>query len=273
MARDNKWISFRAKTEEIMELVLIFGGGTLTALITLGILPFGVLGIGICGTLTFIGASRLILTNSFLGAHGKYDGGQGFVTNAFVKELTGILKFYIIHVLFSIVGVGIVVLGLTGALGVSLSLGLGFGVPIFALGLIGIINYVAIKLDKTNHNKEGCVWDFRHSDNLFGVFMMISGITAGVTFGTLGLTNTLPWMTALALGTPLVSFALVIGIIFAVTGIGYKLKNKKKEIISNDINNSDDEKSCRFLSLGFGPTERDKVRMENVKSENEKCKK
>ena len=70
------WLSIRAKVEEIMEPVLFFGGGALTALIALGILPWGALGIGICATLTFIGISRFVLTNSWTLLHNQWPAGK-----------------------------------------------------------------------------------------------------------------------------------------------------------------------------------------------------
>ncbi|MBQ9492105.1 MAG: hypothetical protein IJU86_05005 [Firmicutes bacterium] len=70
------WLNIRAKVEEIMEPVLFFGGGALTALIALGILPWGALGIGICATLTFIGISRFVLTNSWTWWHNRWAEGQ-----------------------------------------------------------------------------------------------------------------------------------------------------------------------------------------------------
>ena len=70
------WLSIRAKVEEIMEPVLFFGGGALTALIALGILPWGALGIGICATLTFIGISRFVLTNSWTWWHNRWTEGK-----------------------------------------------------------------------------------------------------------------------------------------------------------------------------------------------------
>ena len=59
-----------------MEPVLFFGGGALTALIALGILPWGALGIGICATLTFIGISRFVLTNSWTLLHNQWPAGK-----------------------------------------------------------------------------------------------------------------------------------------------------------------------------------------------------
>ena len=63
------WLGFRTKFEEIMELVLFFGGVTLVILILCGILPFGVLGIGIGIALSLIGMSRFLLTNSWTTYH------------------------------------------------------------------------------------------------------------------------------------------------------------------------------------------------------------
>lgn len=85
------WIDFRTKAEEILEIVLFFGGIVFIALILLEILPFGYWGIGICATLVFIGASRFILTNSFTEDHNFYEeeSGRGFVDNA-----EGIFQFF-----------------------------------------------------------------------------------------------------------------------------------------------------------------------------------
>ena len=64
-------LSIRTKAEEIMELVLFFGGIALTVLSAFGILSFGALGLGIFAAFTFIGASRFFSTNSWSRQHNE----------------------------------------------------------------------------------------------------------------------------------------------------------------------------------------------------------
>ena len=267
------WMSIRAKFEEIMELLLFFGGGTLTILITFGILPWGALWIGICGTLAFIGASRFVLTNSFLKTHGECDGGEGFIIYHNTAKYMKFLKYVLIPIVFLIAGCTIGAFGLTGILGFSLNLGIGFGVPIFALGFIGTVNLVVFHRRKINSRENESIWNIEHSDNLFGLFMMSSGLIAGITFGALGLANILPWTTAIVLGMPLISFALVIGVIFVVTAIGYNIEEEKAKALSVEykLDNPDwEKKGCWFLGLGFGP--RKNIKLEKNESKEVKIK-
>ena len=128
-----------------MEPVLFFGGGALTALIALGILPWGALGIGICATLTFIGISRFVLTNSWTWWHNRWtegkkendeenlDKGNYTQTNeqeekgdeekygtGFVKSdinLLKMVKYRVSPIILAVAGIVFGVLGATGVLG------------------------------------------------------------------------------------------------------------------------------------------------------------
>lgn len=59
------WLKHIARAEEISELVFFLGGITFSVLITLGVLPFSFLGLGICAMFTIFGATRFFITDSW----------------------------------------------------------------------------------------------------------------------------------------------------------------------------------------------------------------
>ena len=106
------WIDFRTKAEEILELLLFFGGMVFIALILLEILPFGYWGIGICALLVFVGASRFILTNSFTEDHNFYEeeSGRGFVDNT--SGIFQLFKLLVFPMFLAITGITLIALDL-----------------------------------------------------------------------------------------------------------------------------------------------------------------
>lgn len=264
------WLYIRAKVEEIMEPVLFFGGGTLTALIALGILPWGALGIGICATLTFIGISRFVLTNSWTRWHNMWakdkeenenksentendnaqedqeeyvdkeyvdkeeeeKQGTGFVTTSGVVSL---LKFRFIPIILAITGITFGILGATGVLG----LGLALGIAIPSLILVAMV-LVLIGLDKRNRQ----LLNIQASDNFWGVSMLVAGLLSVATFAVLGLTGVLALPTAIALGAPGLALAGIMALIFVGTLIRYWIKNYKEE---SSI------RLCSFIGLSWNP--------------------
>lgn len=59
------WLKYIARAEEISELVFFLGGITFSVLITLGVLPFSFLGLGICAMFTIFGVTRFFITDSW----------------------------------------------------------------------------------------------------------------------------------------------------------------------------------------------------------------
>ena len=264
------WLYIRAKVEEIMEPVLFFGGGTLTALIALGILPWGALGIGICATLTFIGISRFVLTNSWTWWHnmwakdkkenenkgentendnGREDQeedeedinrkeekqGTGFVTTSGVVLL---FKSTFIPIILAITGITFGILGATGVLG----LGLALGIAIPSLILVAMA-LVLLGLAKRNTVYTQLV-NIKASDSFWGVSMLVAGLLSVATFAVLGLTGVLALPTAIALGAPGLALAGIMALIFVGTFIRYWIKNyKDKSII----------RLCSFIGLSWNP--------------------
>lgn len=262
------WLNIRAKLEEIMEPVLFFGGGTLTALIALGILPWGALGIGICATLTFIGISRFVLTNSWTLWHNRWDEGKKENENeventengneeeekeeseedvnrekekkqgtGFVKgpcEVFSSIKSFIIPSALAITGVIFGIFGAVGTLGLGLALGI--GIPSFILGATSLVIYLT----------QPESFKLNISDNLWGVSMLVAGLLSVATFAVLGLTGVLALPTAIALGAPALALTGIMTLIFVATCIGYWVKNRGKE--------ADDEKEpCSLIGLSWNP--------------------
>lgn len=247
------WLNIRAKLEEIMEPVLFFGGGTLTALIALGILPWGALGIGICATLTFIGISRFVLTNSWTPSHNKWEKneseyeegeveysyeektiGTGFVKTKNTRGTLIKLKENVIPIGLAATGV---IFGIFGAVGIlGLGLALGIGIPSFILGATSRVIYLTQpKSFKPNI-----------SDNLWGVSMLVAGLLSVATFAVLGLTGVLALPTAIALGAPGLALAGIMTLIFVATRIGFYFKNRGAK-------SGEDIKSCSLIGLSWNP--------------------
>ncbi len=234
------WLRIRARIEEICEMVFSVGGLVSTALITLGILPWGALGIGICATLAFIGITRFIATNSWTANHNfGYERKKYFPER---KEYgTGILflfKVFIIPLISLIAGAIFVALGATGVL--SLSLGLGLGIPLLGSFVIGGIN-LAFGFFNPQKNKT----KVKSTDNLWGVYMGISAVIAAATFLGLGFGEILALPTAVALAAPLCILGMGIGFLTLFAWVVSKSGSKK---LKKALENTQSEISC----LGFG---------------------
>lgn len=121
--------------------------------------------------------------------------------------------------------------------------------------------------DYNNYN--GNLWYTHNSDNLWGTFMILTGLIAIITFGILGLIGVCTWQTVLALGAPVIAFDVPIAIIFGVTygvykcrcnsgqkveDLEYQNKNSSNHIqILNRKDRKEDKKPhCWLLGLGFG---------------------
>ena len=255
-----------------MEPVLFFGGGALTALIALGILPWGALGIGICATLTFIGISRFVLTNSWTWWHNRWtegkkendeenlDKGNYTQTNeqeekgdeekygtGFVKSdinLLKMVKYRVSPIILAVAGIVFGVLGATGVLGLGLALGIAIPSLIFAV----------ITLKKFEPSKRLPY----ESDNVWGVSMLVAGLLSFATFAVLGLTGVLVLPTAIALGAPGLVLAGSMALIFVATRIGFEVKNRRKSPYKPLPYNSlcdpyERKESCSFIGLYWNP--------------------
>ena len=274
------WLYIRAKVEEIMEPVLFFGGGILTALIALGILPWGALGIGICATLTFIGISRFVLTNSWTWWHNRWatdkkeNENKGENTEndneqeeqeeendilkeyeedvnkeeekqgtGFVKANTtfGVVSFFKLMFIPIILAITGITFGILGATGVlGLGLALGIGIPSLILVAMAL---VLLDLDKRNTLYTQLV-NIKASDSFWGVSMLVAGLLSVATFAVLGLTGVLALPTAIALGAPGLALAGIMALIFVGTFIRYWIKNyKEKSRI----------RLCSFIGLSWNP--------------------
>ena len=280
------WLYIRAKVEEIMEPVLFFGGGALTALIALGILPWGALGIGICATLTFIGISRFVLTNSWTWWHNQWAAGKkendeenldnenynqineqkdeedeeqnykgneneneedAYKEKEEEKQGTGFVKGPC--EVFNIIKL----FSIPSALATT---GVIFGI-FGAVGTLGLGLALGIAIPSLILGVTTLVGVFRktkllfcnadkQSDNFWGVSMLVAGLLSVATFAVLGLTGVLALPTAIALGAPGLALAGIMALIFVGTCIGFWVKNREKE--------ADEEKEpCIFIGLSFNP--------------------
>ncbi len=277
------WLNIRAKVEEIMEPVLFFGGGALTALIALGILPWGALGIGICATLTFIGISRFVLTNSWTWWHNQWAAGkkendeenldnenynqineqkeeedeeQNHDENNIEEEKNeenaykeGEKKqgtgFVKSYTILPKVKTRVspIILAVAGIV---------FGVlgatGVLGLGLalgIAIPSLILVAMALVLIGRETRL-KMHISDNFWGVSMLVAGLLSVATFAVLGLTGVLALPTAIALGAPGLALAGIMALIFVGTCIGFWVKNRGK--------GADEEKEpCIFIGLSFNP--------------------
>ena len=236
-----QWLKVRAVIEEACEVIFFVGGLTLTALIVLGILPWGALGIGICATLAFIGITRFIATNSWTSDHNfNYDLVSSFTTDLQFERnrLCEILKFYIIPVISLIAGVILTALGVTEIL--SLGLGLSLGIPLLGASVVGVINMIVQKTGETDGSL-----DFQYKDNRWGMCMGIFAIIATATFLGLGFGGILALPTAIALAAPLCILAVGIGLL---TLFAWSVNKYGPAKLKGWLKDMDGEISC----LGFG---------------------
>ena len=244
-AKENKKIKMnllkiRARIEEICEIVFSVGGLGLTALIALGILPWGALGIGICATLAFIGITRFIATNSWTACHNRKYNKESLFDRHDRYELYAFFKMSIIPAIFLIAGAILTAFGATGIL--SLSLGLSLGIPLLGSFVVGVITFIAhrktlISCDRSLSPK--------NKDNLWGLCMGIFAIIATATFLGLGFGGILALPTAIALAAPLCILAVGIG---SLTLFAWGVNKYGPAKLKGWLKDYDDEISC----LGFG---------------------
>ena len=229
-------LKIRAIIEEACEIIFSFGGLGLTALIALGILPWGMLGIGICATLAFIGMTRFIATNSWTVYHNyKYNKKDLFNRN-WNNNLLWPFKLIITPVVFLIAGAILTAFGAIGIL--SLSLGLSLGIPLLGSFAAGVISGIAPK--KAIHSL-----DIMHKDNLWGLCMGISAVIAVATFLGLGFGGILALPTAIALAAPLCILAVGSGLL---TLFAWGVNKYGPAKLKGWLKDNDGEISC----LGFG---------------------
>lgn len=233
------WFGIRARIEEICEIVFSVGGLGLTALIALGILPWGALGIGICATLAFIGATRFIATNSFTVRHNYKYNQRDLFNRTWSDDLWG-FKAFIIPAIFLIAGAILTALGATGIL--SLSLGLSLGIPLLGSFVVGVITFIVCK--KTSQSRDSSLCP-KYKDNCWGMCMGIFAIIATAIFLGLGFGGILALPTAIALAAPLCILAVGIGLL---TLFAWSVNIYGPEKLKNYLKNNDGEISC----LGFG---------------------
>lgn len=204
------WLKIRAVLEEACEVIFSFGGLGLTALIALGILPWGALGIGICATLAFIGITRFIATNSWT-VHHNYNYNQQALFNRTWKDNLWAFKVLIIPAIFLIAGAILTALGATGIL--SLSLGLSLGIPLLGSFVVGVITAIVCKKTFRSYNSSLCQ---KNKDNCWGMCMGIFAIIATAIFLGLGFGGILALPTAIALAAPLCILAVGISLLTLV---------------------------------------------------------
>ena len=235
-----QWLKVRAVMEEACEVIFFVGGLTLTALIALGILPWGALGIGICATLAFIGMTRFIATNSWTAYHNyKYNKKDLFNRN-WANNLLWRFKLIITPAVFLIAGAILTAFGAIGIL--SLSLGLSLGIPLLGSFAVGVISWNAQKKAKNSGDPS---LDIMHKDNGWGVCMGISAVIAVATFLGLGFGGILALPTAIALAAPLCILAVGIG---SLTLFAWGVNKYGPAKLKGWLKNKDGEISC----LGFG---------------------
>ena len=250
----SRGLELRAKIEELLEPVLFLGGIALTVLISLGILPFGAVGIGICSMLTFFSASRFLTTNSWSWNHNEriYGGGATSLINNTHYEDTRLTKL-IFSLVGTVAGIALLVLGAVGVFGFGL--GFAVGMPILSASICGVVKECLDLYDNwsKNHVKkddeplsepqenEDKPYEYKfevwRSDNVWSVSTAISGaIVAGVSIG-LGFGGVLALPVAIAVAVPLTAFSALIALVhlflFGLSKTDAKsfkgLKNRLKE--------------------------------------------
>ena len=196
------WIRFRTRVEELLEPVLFCGGIALTVLISLGILPFGAVGIGICSMLTFFSTSRFLNTNSWSNDH-NYQKENSSLIDGKSYEDTRLTKL-IFSSVGTIAGIALLALGAVGVFGFGL--GFAVGMPILSASICGLVQGFLLCRHKNKFEVE-------QSDNMWSVSTAISGaITAGVSLG-LGFGGVLALPVAIAIAVPLTAFSALIGLV------------------------------------------------------------
>ena len=235
-----QWLKVRAVMEEACEVIFFVGGLTLTALIALGILPWGALGIGICATLAFIGMTRFIATNSWTVLHNyKYNKKQLF-NREWNNNLLWRFKLIITPAVFLIAGAILTAFGAIGIL--SLSLGLSLGIPLLGSFVVGVIAFIAHRKASMSYDRSSSQMD---KDNLWGLCMGIFAIIATATFLGLGFGGILALPTAIALAAPLCILAVGIGLL---TLFAWGVNKYGPAKLKGWLKDNDGEISC----LGFG---------------------
>ena len=173
----------------------------MTALIASGVLLWGPIGLGICATLGFIGASHLFGTASWLSVYYNDNNGHPWFKDAGNgwNFFAAIIKFIVLPIIFALGGISLVVLGSLGIMG--LGLGLGLGIPSIVAALFAF-NYLF-----GDHYKEGLM------RGVWLACMAVAGMIAAATFFILGLAGILAWSSVLAFGVPAAIAAIVIPIV------------------------------------------------------------
>lgn len=237
--RKYQLLSIRTKAEEIMELVLFFGGIALTVVSAFGILSFGALGLGIFAAFTFIGASRFFSTNSWSEQHNRliyaycpdaskyYPYYQSSSLNSKIDyHIAEIFKTRIIPLISLVVGIAVI------AFVPNIILSFGIGIPILSASIIGLMNgfYRRYCDYKNSHDvSDGINIDVytkintQYSDNYYGVCTMVCGFASSILFITLFLSGVCALPTALGLGAPIFFVALFNTFVFCFT----RYKNEK----------------------------------------------
>ncbi len=255
------WICFRTKVEELLEPVLFLGGIALTVLISLGILPFGAVGIGICSMITFFSASRFLTTNSWSEDHNyRYDQEKISLIDEKEYKETRLTKL-----IFSLVGIiaGIALLAL-GAVGVfGFGLGFAVGMPILAPSICGVVKECLHRYDdymsqkaKAKKNDYKTKFNVSESDNVQSVSTAISGaIVAGVSLG-LGFGGVLALPVAIAVAVPLTAFSALIVLVhlflFGLTKTDAKSFTGLKNRLKVEDDEEDDKNKFKLSLFGIG---------------------
>ena len=243
LIESTNWIKFRGRVEELLEPVLFFGGITLTVLISLGILPFGGIGIAICSMLIFFSASRFLATNSW-SKHHNYHNYRGYLNGLIVGcdyEDVSAVKFVFVAI-GAIAGFALPILGAVGVFG--LGLGLALGIPILSASVIGLASFYLYN----NNNRK---FKISISDNVWSVATAISGvIAAGVSLG-LGFGGVLALPIAIAIAVPSAVFSALIGLIHGAMFWLSKTDPKKWKWLQNKFSDNDDKRPVvGFLGIG-----------------------
>ena len=265
----SRGLELRAKIEELLEPVLFCGGIALTVLISLGILPFGAVGIGICSMLTFFSASRFLTTNSWSWNHNEriYGGGATSLINNTHYEDTRLTKL-IFSLVGTVAGIALLVLGAVGVFGFGL--GFAVGMPILAPSICGVIKeFLLHKYDDNQLSKrvesDRVKYEYKYkihtSDNVWSVSTAISGaIVAGVSIG-LGFGGVLALPVAIAVAVPLAAFSALIGLVHLFLFGLSKTDAKSFTGLKNRLKGEDDDKNkLSLLGIGFYKCEIDNER-------------
>lgn len=191
---------------EILEVLSFLGGVTLTALIASGVLLWGPIGLGICATLGFLGASHAFGTASWKDDYYENDEGNPWFKDkgdSIVSNIMCILKYLVLPPIFLLGGITLVVLGGIGIMG--LGLGLALGIPSIVSSLIWFTNFAGDKpFDGENEGFQRGAWIS---------YVAVVGMLAAATFLFLGFAGILTWPSVLAFGVPAAIAAIVVPIV------------------------------------------------------------